>query len=132
MAFKKNDIRRISNVFSCSENEVKEVIYMSTSYLKKNIVNTYTTARTISIVIDKLQRATKKKDVIKYPDFNMKHSAIKKHRADIVVLYEKTIGTEKGWGWVSSELKSLYNIVVSRQTIRTYILKYQEWKLWQI
>jgi len=132
MAFKRNDIKRISNVFECSENDVKSALYMCSAYLKKNSINTYTVTRSISIIIDKLQKINIKNTAIEYPDFSMKHIAIRKYRADIVALYSNNIGNEKGWGWIALELKRLHNVKVSRQTIRTYILKYQEWKQWQI
>ncbi len=131
MAFKKNDIKRLSNIFECSEKAVHSAIYMCNSYLRQNKINTYTVARAVSILSDKLQKATKKRDVVEYPDFEMKHQAIRKYRIQIVELYYQTIGTSKGWGWISTELKRLHNIKVSRQTIRAYILKYEEWKLWQ-
>ncbi|MCK9492532.1 MAG: hypothetical protein M0Q24_10625 [Sulfurimonas sp.] len=132
MSFKRNDVRRLSNIFSCSEKDVQSTLYMCTSYLKENSINTYTVARCISIVADKLQKAQKNNLGLEYPDFDMKHSAIRKYRVDIIDLYNKAIGTSQGWGWIALELKRLYNIKVSRQTIRTYILKYEEWKLWQI
>ncbi|WP_345993970.1 hypothetical protein [Sulfurimonas sp. HSL-1716] len=69
--------------------------------------------------------------MVEYPDFDMKHIVVRKYRADIVELYNSTIGTLKGWGWITAELQRLHNIKVSRQTIRAYIQKYQEWQLWQ-
>jgi len=132
MAFKRNDIKRLSNIFECSEKDVQSAIYMCSSYLKQNDINTYTVARGISIVADKLQKSKKVSDIVEYPDFDMKHNAVRRYRANIVDLYNQTIGTEKGWGWIASELKNMHNIKVSRQTIRTYILKYENWRLlWQ-
>ena len=131
MAFKRNDVKRLSNIFDCSEQDVQSALYMCNAYLKQNDINTYTVARCISIAADKLQKAKKQSDVIMYPDFDMKHIAIKKYRANIVELYYSSNGTSKGWGWISSELKRVHNIKVSRQTIRAYIIKYEGWKLCQ-
>ena len=131
MAFKRNDVRRLSNIFSCNEKDVQSALYMCSTYLKQNSINTYTVARCISIAADKLQKAQKQSDVVEYPDFNMKHNVIRKYKADIVELYYSTIGTTKGWGWITSELRKRHNIKVSRQTVRAYLLKYKEWKLWQ-
>lgn len=132
MAFKRNDIRRISNVLSCSQDDVKSSLYAGNSYLKKNQVNTYTVARCISIILDKLQKSTKNKNVIEYPDFDMKHIGIKRYRSDIVALYYESVGTEKGWGWIAKRLQEIHKIDITRQTVRTYIQRYEEWKLWQI
>ncbi|MFT7005128.1 MAG: 5S rRNA maturation endonuclease (ribonuclease M5) [Sulfurimonas sp.] len=129
MAFKRNDIKRLCNIFDCSEQNVQSALYMASSYLKQNNINTYTVARCVSILSDKLQKAQKQSDVIEYPDFDMKHETIRKYRADIVSLYNQTIGTEKGWGYIASELKNKHNIKVSRQTVRAYILKYENWRL---
>jgi len=132
MAFKRNDIKRIANAFDCSQKDVQSAIYVGIKYLKNNTINTYTVARHMSIIVDKLQKANHKESIT-YPDFGMKHNAIRKHRAEIIELYYSNVMVpNRGWGWIASEIKRMHNVKVSRQTVRLYILKYQEWKECQI
>ena len=132
MAFKRNDIKRIANAFECEQKNVQDFLYMSLSYLRKNNLNTYTLARAVSILIDKLQNV-KKDDLDEVlPDFGMKHIAIKRYRQEIIVLYYQTVGTSNGWGWIAKELQLQHNVKISRQTIKTYVARYLDWKLlWQ-
>ncbi len=131
MAFKRNDIKRIANAFEVEQKNVQASLYMSLSYLRKNNLNTYTLARAVSILIDKLQNAKKNNSHENLPDFQMKHIAIRRYRQEIIGLYYQTVGTSNGWGWIAKELQLQHNVKISRQTIKTYITKYQEWKLWQ-
>jgi len=132
MAFKRNDIKRIANAFECEQKNVQNCLYMSLSYLQNNHLNTYTLARAVSILIDKLQNIKKNNSHDELPHFEMKHIAVRRYRKEIVELYYETVGTVNGWGWIAFELKRIHNIKVSRQTIKTYITHYLEWKiLWQ-
>lgn len=132
MAFKRNDIKRIANAFEVDQKNVQDYLYMSLSYLRKNNLNTYTLARAVSILIDKLQNVKKNNSHENFPDFGMKHIAIKRYRQEIIELYYQTIGKSNGWGWIAKELQIQHNVKISRQTIKTYVTRYLEWKLvWQ-
>ena len=126
MAFKRNDVRRLASIFDCEEKQVQSALHATSYFLKKNGVNSYTVARSISIFADKLNRSQKTLEVA-FPTFGMRHKAIY-HRAEIIDLYHEYYTTNKGWGSIAKEIKRLYKIDVSRQTIKKYVENWINWK----
>ena len=127
MAFKRNDVRRLASIFTCEEKDVQKALHSTKYFLKSNSINTYTVARAVSVVADKLNRSEKKVE-IEYPTFGMKHRAIH-HRSKIIELYHNNLGTNEGWGSIAQEIKRLYKISVSRQTIKKYIELWINWRV---
>lgn len=125
MAFKRNDIKRLASIFDCEEKDVQCALHSTNFFLKKNGVNTYTVARAISVLSDQLNRSEKVIEV-NFPTFGMRHKAIH-HRAKIIDLYHEYYGTNKGWGSIAKEIKRLYKINVSRQTIKKYVQQWIDW-----
>lgn len=127
--FKRKDIKKLSIIFDCEEKDVRSALTFSTKSLKSSDVNPYSVARVFSIFADMLSKSSVKRPKINYPDFNMRSDAIKKYRRDIVDLYDDNVSDPSfGYGSIAKHLEEKYGVKVSRQTIKTYVEKFEEWK----
>jgi len=124
--FKRKDVKKLSIIFNCEEKDVASAIHAATKYLKGTHVNTYSVARCMSILGDKLSKAVKNSPEVIYPDFGMRSDAVKKYRKDIIDLYyDHYSDLSYGFGSIAQEIYDRYRCKVSRQTIKTYIDKFE-------
>lgn len=127
--FKRNDLKKLSVVFDCEEKNVKDALHAATKYLSSSPVNSYSVARSMSILADKLSKAKKNEPEINYPNFGMRSDAIKKYRRTIIDLYYDNYNDLNfGYGSIAKHLKDEHRVIVSRQTVKTYIDKFEKWR----
>jgi len=129
--FKKNDVKAIAKILECDVDTAKKALYTANSIIKKNSVNTYSTARAFKVMLDIINKSkAAKKRKSEYPTFNMKHKAILLYRYEIIQLFRDNENDEKfGYGLIVKHLKYKYNLTVSRSTIKNYIDKYIEYTI---